>query len=214
MSENAALHQPATALTPTQIVSVPVPDPAPEWAPTVDANLARVGTRIALIANLFFFASWYFAFFYLRAVNNNGYWMKNVDHPPFSIGVAVAAMAVAAAAVYLVGNRAAGPGPALRIWSAVAALLLGLAAAALMAYQLWNLGFDVTQGGYPSVFTGLATAWMLEVCAAMFWLGTIAVQAWRGGDTLTRPGSSAQFGYILVFLAGIGVIDFVILYIV
>src|SRR6202035_4633030 len=79
---------------------------SPEWEPEVDARLARVGTRIFVVADVFFFAAWFFAFFYLRALNNNNYWLPpGTTHPTRAIGAAIAALAVIAAVLCWAGMR-------------------------------------------------------------------------------------------------------------
>src|ERR1700694_2783707 len=41
----------------------------------LDARVVSVGIWLFLAADAFFFAGWYFAFFYLRALNNNQAWI-------------------------------------------------------------------------------------------------------------------------------------------
>ena len=63
---------------------------APEWAPEVDARLARVGMRILLGADVFFFAAFFFAFFYLRALNNDYAWLpEGTTHPTRAMGAII-----------------------------------------------------------------------------------------------------------------------------
>src|SRR5450759_2695251 len=76
---------------------------APEWAPEVDARLARVGMWIWMGADALFFAAWFFAFFYLRALNNNADWMGEGVIPPHrGIGAAIVLLVVISTALYWV----------------------------------------------------------------------------------------------------------------
>jgi len=79
---------------------------------------------------------------------------------------------------------------------------------------MWHLGFGLTEGGYPSVFSGLTGSWLVEFLVATSWLATVVVQARPAGDTMVRPQSAAAFSWILVFLAGAAVINFLLLYLV
>src|SRR5450759_3287969 len=78
---------------------------SPEWEPEVDARLARVGTRIWIVADAFFFAAWFFAFFYLRALNNNYDWLPpGTTHPTRGWGAGIVLLAIASAGLYWAGR--------------------------------------------------------------------------------------------------------------
>jgi len=94
------------------------------------------------------------------------------------------------------------------------ALVLGLAACLFQGYEMWHLGFGLTQGGYPSVFSGLTGSWIIHIAGAMVWLAGVVAQSRSGGDTVLRPDSAVSFSWILLFLAGMGVISFILLYFV
>src|ERR1700686_4526721 len=103
MSERVAPEQPAL---PNMVVS------APEWAPEVDARLARVGMRIFVGADVFFFAAFFFAFFYLRALNNDYSWLPaGTTHPTRAIGALIVVLLVACAGLHLLGARSAATAP-------------------------------------------------------------------------------------------------------
>src|SRR5450759_982865 len=79
---------------------------SPEWEPEVDARLARVGTWIWIVADVFFFAAWFFSFFYLRALNNNYDWLPpGTTHPTRAIGAIIVLLAIVAAGLYWAGAR-------------------------------------------------------------------------------------------------------------
>jgi heme/copper-type cytochrome/quinol oxidase subunit 3 len=187
---------------------------SPEWAPEVDARLARVGMWIWIGADVFFFAAWFFAFFYLRALNNNNDWMAaGITHPTRAIGAAIFLLFAISAGLFWVGARSVVSQHAtgrILFWLALAA---GIACFGVQIYEFRHLGFDPQMGGgYPSVFIGMKGAWLVEVVGSMFWLASTIAQTKPSGDVLVRPASANYFGYFLVFLAGIGLISYVVLY--
>jgi heme/copper-type cytochrome/quinol oxidase subunit 3 len=188
----------------------------PEWAPEVDARLARVGMWIWMGADALFFAAWFFAFFYLRALNNNHDWMSVwVVHPRRYMGGSILLLIAISAGAYWLGARALvnqrSKGRTL-LWLALAA---GILCVVLQIYEFRHLGFDPQLGGgYPSVFIGLTGAWLVQVVGAMLWLASHIAQMRPNGDVMVRPASAAIFGYFLAFLAGIGLISYLVLYFV
>jgi heme/copper-type cytochrome/quinol oxidase subunit 3 len=181
----------------------------------LDARVVSVGIWLFLAADAFFFAGWYFAFFYLRALNNNQAWIiDGLTRPNRGYGTVVMLLVVLSAASYYVASRAAGTKS--MTWAVLApvALVLGLAACLFQGYEMWHLGFGLTQGGYPSVFSGLTGSWVVHLAFAMAWLAGIVVQSRPDRDTVLRSGPATSFSGILLFLAGMGVISFILLYLV
>ncbi len=189
---------------------------APEWAPDVDARLARVGTRIWIVADVFLFAAWFFAFFYLRALNNNYSWLPaGTTHPTRAIGAIIVALVVISAGLYWAGARSVAAQPATARMMFWLALVSGILCFAVQIYEFRNLGFDPQLGGgYPSVFVGLKGVWLFQLVAALFWLATHIAQARPNGDATIRPASAATFGNFMVFLAAIGLVSYLVLYFV
>lgn len=180
-------------------------------ARALDGRIGRVGAYLAAGADVFFFLAWFFAFFYLRALDNNHAWLAGgVTRPSVGIGTATAVLAIAAALSFFGGTRASSPGELRTLYAA--ALVFGVAAAATGFYQLWHLGFGMPDGGYPSVFTGLMGSWLVQFTVALAWLATILVQARAAGDTLVRRDAAASFGYLLYFLAAIQILAYAALY--
>lgn len=189
---------------------------APEWAPEVDARLARVGTRIFIGADVFFFVAWFFAFFYLRALNNNHDWLPaGTTHPTRGIGAIIVLLVVISAALYWAGARVVVAQPAtarLFFWLALGA---GILCFAVQIYEFRNLGFDPQMGGgYPSVFVGLKGVWLFQLTGALFWLLTQIAQTNPGRDAMIRPKSVVIFGNFMVFLAAIALVSYLVLYFV
>jgi heme/copper-type cytochrome/quinol oxidase subunit 3 len=186
----------------------------PDGDLALDARVVGVGVWLFLSADIFFFAGWWFSFFYLRALNNNNAWIVDgLTRPNKAYGLVVLLLAVATAVAYWVATRA-GARSALFGLLAPASLVLGIAACLFQGYGMWHLGFGLTQGGYPSVFAGLTFSWLLQLAFAVAWLATIVFQGGPGRDTVLRPHAAVSFAWILLFLAAIGIINYLLLYLV
>jgi heme/copper-type cytochrome/quinol oxidase subunit 3 len=193
-------------------VRTQAPGLAPEAA--LDRRVVAVGMWLFLAANTFFFAAWWFSFFYLRALNNNQSWTPSGVGPPAKgFGLVVLALVILMAASYWVTTRVAIRTVAFQLLMPVG-LVLGIAACVYQGYGMWNLGFGLTQGGYASVFAGLTGSWLIELLFAVSWLATIVVQARPAGDTALRPHAAASFSWVLLYLAAVGIINFILLYLV
>ena len=180
----------------------------------IDARLVAVGTWLFLAAEIFFFVAWWFAFFYLRALNNNQSWkVDGVGPPSKGYGAIVLVLAVAAAATYFVGSRQLTSALLFRLLTPVA-LVLGIATCLSQGYEMWHLGFGLTEGGYQAVFAGLTGSWVVQFALATAWLGSIVMQTGPTHDTVLRRQPAASFAWVLLFLAAIGVVNYVLLYLV
>ena len=187
-------------------------DVDPEVA--LDARLVGIGVWLFLAADLFFFAGWWFTFFYLRALNNNQSWMaQGVSVPNKAYGIIVLLLAILSAVTYWGMTRVAVRSALFELLAPVS-LVLGLAACLFQGYEMWHLGFGLTQGGYPSVFAGLTGSWLIQLLFAVGWLATVVTQLRPSRDTVLRPHSAASFSWILLFLAAVGVINYILLYLV
>ncbi len=178
-----------------------------------DAHIAWIGSLVWIGADTLYFVAWLFAFFYLRALNNSNGWLPaGVQPPALPAGGSVLALLLVSAGVYFVATRSAEPaGHRFRILTIVA-LGLGAAACLALALELGHLGFSAGSGGYAGVFIGLTGSWLVHLVVAMGWLATIVTQAYEGGDSHRRPHAAAAFGRYLYFLAGVGIVIFVLLY--
>jgi heme/copper-type cytochrome/quinol oxidase subunit 3 len=189
---------------------------APEWTPDVDARVSSVGMWIFMGANAMLFVAFFFAFFYLRALNNANDWMPIwVVHPRRYIGGIIVLLLIASAALVVLGARTAAKSPSTARMFFWLALLAGVLYCGFQVYEFKHLGFDPQLGGgYVSVFVGMKAALIAEVVVAMIWLVTHIAQATPIGDTTARPASAAAFGNFLVMLAGVGVVAYLVLYFV
>jgi heme/copper-type cytochrome/quinol oxidase subunit 3 len=187
---------------------------APEWTPDIDARVSSVGMWIFMGANAMLFVAFFFAFFYLRSLNNGNDWMPAwVVHPNRRIAGIMVLLLIAAAGLVVLGARSVGKTPATARMLFWLALLAGVLYLGFQVYEFKHLGFDPQfGGGYVSVFVGLKAVLMAEVVVAMIWLGTHIAQATPIGDTTARPASAAAFGNLMVMLAGVGVVAYLVLY--
>jgi len=180
----------------------------------LDGRLVRIGTWLFLGAQLFFFAAWWFAFFYLRALNNNQSWRaEGVGPPSRGYGAVVLILAVLTAATYFVGSRQLTRSFLFRLLTPVA-LIFAIATCLFQGYEMWHLGFGLTQGGYPSVFSGMTAAWLFQFVGTTAWLASIVSQTGPAGDTIARRQPAGSFAWVLLFLAAVGVVNYILLYFV
>jgi heme/copper-type cytochrome/quinol oxidase subunit 3 len=186
----------------------------PEAELALDARVVSVGVWLFLSADLFFFAGWWFTYFYLRALNNNNAWIiQGLVRPNKAYGLVVLLLFVLSAVTYWATTRVAVRSALFRLLAPVS-LVLGIAACLFQGYGMWHLGFGLTDGGYPSVFSGLTTSWLIQLVSAVVWLATVVAQVGPAGDTRRRPHAAGSFSWILLFLAAIGVINYILLYLV
>jgi len=187
---------------------------APEWAPEVDAGLARTGMWIFMGADALFFAAFFFAFFYLKALNNDHLWMSQwVVHPRRNGGAIIVALLVVSAALVFLGARSVAKTPASARIFFWLALLAGVLCVGFQIHEFKTLPFDPTLGGgYPSVFYGLKGVLMVQLVGALIWLGTHIHQASATGDSTARPASAVVFGNFMILLAGVSLVSYLVLY--
>ena len=180
----------------------------------LDTRLTAIGTWLFLGAEIFFFAAWWFAFFYLRAINNNQAWkVQGVGPPSKGFGAVVVVLAVLTAVSYFVGSRQPSGTLLFRLLTPVA-LVFGIATSLLQGYGMWHLGFGLTQGSYPAVFSGMTGSWVIQFAVATGWLASIVTQTGPAGDTIARRKPAGSFAWILLFLAAVGLINYILLYLV
>src|SRR5581483_3082636 len=102
---------------------------------------------------------------------------------PTASGIAILVcvlLSVALARAAVVELR--GRGRDLWVATAIAALLLGLAAVSVQCWQYTDLGFGTEEGGYASVYLGWTGFFSIIVFGTMLWLETILATARRNPD--------------------------------
>lgn len=192
----------------------------PEWQP----RAIWVGARQLCGAASFFFIAFVFAYFYLRSLDLSNDWKigHNVN-PSLGLGVAIVVALVLSAALL----RLAAVRPELTVPAGAASVLLLLAAVVLQVVAWTKLGFGPASGGYASVYVGWTIFYAVFALMCAYWIETQVATAWRRrrhgvaptsadvltDETLTRANLEAC-SFFWSFYVGIGVVTFVILYVV
>ena len=195
------------------------PEP-PEWQP----RAIWVGGRLVCGAISFFFASFVFAFFYLKALDVNHNWKMGVVTPDGGIGVAIAALFLFSAVIYrLTARRPLGDSMA----GGIIALVMGLAAIVLQFVEYTVLDFGAAQGGYAAVFFGWTATYAIVALMGLYWIEIQVASLWRvrregkmretevptSETALLLAGIEASSFYWAYFVA-IGVLAYILLYLV
>jgi heme/copper-type cytochrome/quinol oxidase subunit 3 len=193
------------------------PEP-PEWQPRV----IWISGRLLCGVISFFFASFVFAYFYLRALNTNHNWVIPPVHPAQGLGVSIMALYVAGAIIYRLSARR---GEVDELGGAAVAILFTLAAVALQFLEYTVLDFGASSGGYASVFFGFTAVYAVVALMGVYWIEIQAASLWRirrEGKTrptevptseaaLLRAGLETSSFYWLYF-AAIGFLAYLLLY--
>jgi len=195
------------------------PEP-PEWQP----RAIWVGGRLLCGAISFFFASFLFAYFYLRALDLSHKWTIGVVQPDGGIGLAVAALFLFSAVIYrLAARRPAGDSMA----AGMIAVLMGVAAVVLQFVEYTVLDFGASQGGYAAVFFGWTATYAIVALMGLYWIEVQVASLWRvrregkmretevptSESALLLAGIEASSFYWAFFVA-IGVLAYILLYLV
>jgi hypothetical protein len=146
------------------------PEP-PEWQP----RAIWVSGRLLCGAISFFFASFVFAYFYLRALDINHAWTIGPVHPSKGLGVAIMALYVIGAVIY---RLAAKRDPDV-LAAGVLAIVFSLVAVALQFFEYTQLDFGAASGGYASVFIGWTAVYAIVALFGIFWIETQMANLWR-----------------------------------
>jgi heme/copper-type cytochrome/quinol oxidase subunit 3 len=202
-------------------------------------NLIAAGHLLAS-ATAFFFLGFVFAYFYLRSLNNDHLWRPKHVEPSLALGTVVMALVVASAVVVRLGlvDHRAGRRSRWRL-EGILGLAAGVAAIVVQAIEWTTNGFGPADGGFASVYIGWTAFNVLFMAGALFWLQNLVATAIRyrdvsggvpapghaSGDpgrpghdiadplSLVRPGLEA-LSFYWAFLAGLGVLAWVVLYLV
>jgi heme/copper-type cytochrome/quinol oxidase subunit 3 len=175
--------------------------------PEVLARTAGVGAQVLASSTAFFFLSFLFAYLYLRELDVGGQWRAKGLDAPVALGGVFAALVVASAvAVWLARAEDA------RRLGLGAGLALGAAALGVQVLEWTTMGFGPNDGAYASVFFGWTAFYFLFVLISLIWVEVELATAIRspGGDPATLRAVSFYFA----FLAGIGVVTWIVLFLV
>jgi heme/copper-type cytochrome/quinol oxidase subunit 3 len=183
--------------------------------PELEERIDRLGYLLAAGATIMFFLAFVFAYFYLRSLDNAGLWKPSGVDAPDGWGVAIAAAFALSAVVFWLGARVAGRG---RAWlpAAGVALALGLAGCVLQALEYAHIPFGPQSGGYASVFYGWTALYVVVALLAMYRLETAFAAGLRNRRDRDYPPPTGLLAgaYYWALLAGIGVLAWILLYLV
>jgi heme/copper-type cytochrome/quinol oxidase subunit 3 len=207
-----------------QVPSVPAGAEIPPEPPAVGARALSVAARLLAGATTFFFLAFIFAYFYLRSINQEHLWRHGHVDPNQALGAAMIACVVVSAALAIVAGRQMKAGSRSWLSPAIGGVALGLAAVALQCIEYTRQHFGPTDGAFASVFCAWTALYMIAVLGTMYWLETQVATELRArrkpastegdirqADLLIAPGLDAAVFY-WTFLAAIGVVTYVVLY--
>jgi heme/copper-type cytochrome/quinol oxidase subunit 3 len=222
----SAEEQPLGRLVPPVAHGVEIP-PEP---PDVGARGLYVAGRLLAGATTFFFLAFVFAYFYLRSLNEDSLWhpATNPAHhhikPVQGLGAALIACVLISALLAFIAGRRMKRQASTWLAPAIGSLVLGLAAVVLQCVEFTAQKFGPTDGGYASVFCAWSAFYAVAVLATMYWLETQIATELRARrapahahgdianpDRLIAPGLDACV-FFWAYLAGLGVIAYVTLY--
>jgi heme/copper-type cytochrome/quinol oxidase subunit 3 len=207
-----------------QVPRVPAGAEIPPEPPDVGARALSVAARLLAGATTFFFLAFIFAYFYLRSLNVEHLWRHGHVDPNQALGAAMIACVVLSALLAITGGRMMKSGSRGWVGAVAGAVVLGLAAVALQCVEYTRQRFGPTDGAYASVFCAWTAMYLIAVLATMYWLETQAATELRARrkpaladgdisnpDRLIAPSLAAAV-YYWGFLAAIGVVTYVVLY--
>ena len=192
------------------------PEP-PEWQP----RAIWVGGRLLCGAISFFFASFVFAFFYLKALDLNHNWKIGTVQPAKGLGISIMGLIVVGAVIYRLAARR----PEVdELAAGLIAVLFTLAAVALQFFEYTVLGFGAASGGYAAVFFGWTSTYAIVALMGIYWVwiqtaslirirreGHREIEIPAGEEQLIRSGIEAASFY-WAFFAAIGFLAWILLY--
>jgi heme/copper-type cytochrome/quinol oxidase subunit 3 len=144
-------------------------------------NTAWTGVRLLIGVLTSGLGAFVFAFFYLRSLNSHGLWYPSgaqATKPSVGVGTTVMILIVLSAVLATAGLQQIKSGKR-GAWliAATAALVLGVAAAAVQIWQLTSLSFQPGGSGFASVFVAASPVLVLLVLSAMIWLEILVMRA-------------------------------------
>jgi heme/copper-type cytochrome/quinol oxidase subunit 3 len=208
---------------------VPAGHEIPPEPPDVGARALSVASRMLCGASTFFFLAFVFAYFYLRSINADHMWHPKHVNPNQGLGAAFIILVLLSAGLTVVAGRRMKVKSSSWLTPGIGGVVLGLAAVIVQCIEYTVQNFGPTNGAYASVFCSWSAFYLIAVVFTMYWLETQVATELRarrvpaheldeetGGDIadadkLIAPGLDAAVFY-WSFLAGIGVITYVILY--
>jgi heme/copper-type cytochrome/quinol oxidase subunit 3 len=196
----------------------------PPEPPDVGARALSVAARLLAGATTFFFLAFVFAYFYLRSLKIGHMWRPAHVDPRGGLGVAFIVCLLLSAGLAILAGRGMKTRNPRWVLAAGASVLLGLAVVAVQCIEYTVQKFGPTDGAFASVFCVWTAMYLIAVLFTMYWLETQVASEIRARrepadphgdikdpDRLIAPGLDAAVFY-WSYLAGIGVITYVVLY--
>ena len=196
----------------------------PPESPDIGARALSVASRLMCGATAFFFMAFAFAYFYLRSINADDMWHPAHVHPSKGLGTAFILCVLLSAALSIVASRQMKRESPTWVTAAFGGIGLGLVAVALQCIEYTRQHFGPTNGGFASVFCAWTAFYLIAVLFTMFWLETQVATEFRARhtpagsegdikdpDEMIAPALDAAVFY-WCFLAAIGVVTYVVLY--
>jgi heme/copper-type cytochrome/quinol oxidase subunit 3 len=187
-----------------------------------------VGARLLAGGTIFFFLAFAFAYFYLRTLNVAHMWRPKHVKPDQALGAAWVACVVISGVLAALASARERRESSNWLTPGFLAVLFGLAAVALQCVEFTTQKFGPTDGAFASVFCAWLIFYLMFTLGAMYWLEISVATEYRerraptarpgeGVDTYEDPDKLLPRGldaaaFYWVFLAAIGVVTYVILY--
>ena len=206
---------------------VPAGTEIPPEPPDVGARALNVAARLLAGACTFFFLAFLFAYFYLRSLNVEHMWKPHNAKPEQALGAIIVVCVIVSAALGFVAARQLRAKAAGWTGPGIASVALGLVAVALQCIAYTKQKFGPTDGAYASVYCAWTAFYLIAVLGAMYWLETHLATEMRARrepadpeagdikdpDLLISPGLDAA-AFFWGYLAGLGVVAYVVLYLI
>ena len=207
-----------------QIPPVPAGSEIPPEPPDVGARALSVAARLLAGATTFFFLAFLFAYFYLRSLNIEHMWRPAHVKPDQALGVVFIVCVLLSAATAIIAGRGMKARSQGWVGPAAASVAFGLIAIVVQCVEYTTQNFGPTDGAFASVFCAWTAFYMIAMLGTMYWLETQVATELRARrapagsdgdikdpDRLIAPGLDAAVFY-WSYLAAIGVITYVVLY--
>jgi heme/copper-type cytochrome/quinol oxidase subunit 3 len=189
----------------------PAPHPIEAERPELQERNMWIGARMLAACTAFLFLPFVFAYLYLASLDTAGMWRPKHLKAPLGWGLGAMVAVVVSAGLVGYARSDLGRGHASAVRAAlVGGLLIGLAAVALQVVEYTRLSFGPTDGGFASVFVSWTGLYSVVALLTLVWLETVVAATLRRGSPPQSEVDAVSFYWS--FVAGLGVLTFVFLY--